>query len=97
MSPTVRKGLLATAASLLAILLVVGLSRLTNSLDTTRFSWDFRYYIGMAQHPFAPPEASPFAYRYARPCWYGWSRTLPPFPWKEHSAPWLMRGQSCNC
>ena len=23
---------------------------LTNSLDTARFSWDFRYYIDMAEH-----------------------------------------------
>ncbi|MFN2120813.1 MAG: hypothetical protein ACK2T0_10505, partial [Anaerolineales bacterium] len=67
MNPTLRKGLLAVASTLLAVLLVAGLSLLTNSLDTTRFSWDFRYYIGMAQHPFAPPEASPFAYRYATP------------------------------
>jgi len=64
---TLRQGLLSAAATLLAILLVAALSRVTNSLDTTKFSWDFRYYIGMAQHPFSPPEASPFAYRYATP------------------------------
>ena len=52
-------------AALLSGVLVAALALTTNSLDTTKFSWDFRYYIGMAQRPFAPPLASPFAYRYA--------------------------------
>jgi hypothetical protein len=54
-------------AALLSIFLVVCLDLLTNSLDTHRFSWDFRYYIGMAQNGLRPPLASPFAYRYVTP------------------------------
>ncbi len=50
-----------------AAMLVVLLDRLTNSIDTTRFSWDFRYYIDMARRGLVPPLASPFAYRYLTP------------------------------
>ena len=67
MNGTVARGRLVAGAALLAVLLVAGLALTTNSLDTTRFSWDFRYYIRMAQSPFAPPLASPFAYRFATP------------------------------
>jgi hypothetical protein len=50
------------------VLLLVGLiNLLTNSIDTGRFSWDFRYYIDIAEHGFAAPMASPFAYRYVTP------------------------------
>jgi hypothetical protein len=55
-------GVVATAA-----LLVVLLDALTNSLDTVKFSWDFRYYIAMAQRGLVPPLASPFAYRFLTP------------------------------
>ncbi len=55
------------AALVLSVLLIAGLAFTTNSLDITRFSWDFRYYIQMAEKPFVPPLASPFAYRYATP------------------------------
>jgi hypothetical protein len=54
-------------AVLLSILLVACLDYLTNSLDTGKFSWDFRYYIGMAENGFRAPLASPFAYRYVTP------------------------------
>ena len=50
-----------------AALLVALLDWLTNSLDTARFSWDFRYYIDMARRGLVPPLASPFAYRYLTP------------------------------
>ncbi len=55
------------AAVVLSVLLIAGVALTTNSLDITRFSWDFRYYIQMAEEPFVPPLASPFAYRYATP------------------------------
>jgi hypothetical protein len=54
-------------ACLLSILLIVGLDLLTNSLDTHKFSWDFRYYVSMAATGFRAPMASPFAYRYVTP------------------------------
>jgi hypothetical protein len=54
-------------AALLSAFLVTCLGVLTNSLDTHKFSWDFRYYIGMAENGFSPPLASPFAYRYVTP------------------------------
>ena len=54
-------------AALLSIVLIVGLDLLTNSLDTQKFSWDFRYYVSMAATGFQAPLASPFAYRYVTP------------------------------
>jgi len=73
----VRRGWRVVAAAVVSALLVVGLGLATNSLDTTRFSWDFRYYIRMAQSPFAAPMASPFAYRYGTPLLvYGISNVL---------------------
>lgn len=54
-------------AAILSISLVALLGFLTNTLDIHKFSWDFRYYIGMAQHGLQPPLASPFAYRYVTP------------------------------
>jgi hypothetical protein len=66
-SGAVTRGRLVAGAALLSAVLVAGLALTTNSLDTARFSWDFRYYIRMAQSPFAPPLASPFAYRFATP------------------------------
>jgi len=56
---------LGTAA--VAFLLVAAIDLLTNSIDTDRFSWDFRYYIDIAEHGFAAPMASPFAFRYMTP------------------------------
>ena len=53
----------ATAAFLLAVLFDLS----TNSLDTERFSWDFRYYVAMAEHGLTAPMASPFAYRFLTP------------------------------
>ena len=67
MSDAAARGRLVAGAALLSGLLVAALALATNSLDTTKFSWDFRYYIWMAQSPFTPPLASPFAYRYATP------------------------------
>jgi hypothetical protein len=64
-SDTAARGRLVAGAALLSALLVTALALATNSLDTTKFSWDFRYYIQMAQSPFTRPLASPFAYRYA--------------------------------
>lgn len=54
-------------AAALSAVLIVSIHLLTNSLDTAKFSWDFRYYIGMAQNAFDAPQASPFAYRYVTP------------------------------
>jgi hypothetical protein len=55
-------------AVLLSTLVVIGLDWATNSLDTQKYAWDFRYYIGMAREGFyARPLASPFAYRYLTP------------------------------
>ena len=54
-------------AAFLALMLVAAIDVLTNTLDTRRFSWDFRYYIEMAERGFAAPMASPFAYRYFTP------------------------------
>ena len=52
-------------AAILTALLIAALDALTNSIDIQNFSWDFRYYIGMARDGFhARPLASPFAYRY---------------------------------
>jgi hypothetical protein len=50
-----------------AMVLVVAIDWSTNSIDTTRFSWDFRYYIDMARRGLVPPLAGPFAYRYLTP------------------------------
>ena len=55
------------SAAMAAAVLVVFIDALTNSLDTAKFSWDFRYYIDMALRGLAPPLASPFAYRYLTP------------------------------
>ena len=54
-------------AVLLVVCLVVLLDLLTNSIDTQKFSWDFRYYIRMARRGLTGPMASPFAYRYLTP------------------------------
>jgi hypothetical protein len=54
-------------AAILSALLIVVIDALTNALDLQKFSWDFRYYIGMAQNGFDAPLASPFAYRYLTP------------------------------
>ncbi len=52
-------------AAILSISLIVTLDALTNSIDLQKFSWDFRYYIAMAQDGFHTRQlASPFAYRY---------------------------------
>jgi hypothetical protein len=52
-----------TALLLVGVLVV--LRCCTNSLDTHKFSWDFRYYIAMAQDPASPDaQVAPFAYRY---------------------------------
>ncbi|HET6846498.1 MAG TPA: hypothetical protein VFH29_06655 [Anaerolineales bacterium] len=50
-----------------AALLVAAIDKLTNSIDTTAFSWDLRYYIDMARRGLVSPLASPFAYRYLTP------------------------------
>lgn len=54
-------------AAVLAIALVAGIARLTNSVETNVVTWDFRYYIAMARDGFLTPGASPFAYRYVTP------------------------------
>ena len=54
-------------ATIGALLLVAVIDLLTNSIDTARFSWDFRYYFDMAEHGLRGPLASPFAYRYLIP------------------------------
>lgn len=57
----------AIQATIIALLLVMAVDLLTNSIDTERFSWDFRYYADMAEHGLDGPLASPFAYRYLTP------------------------------
>lgn len=53
---------------ILSIVLISLLDLLTNRVDVTRFQWDFRYYIAMAQDGLNTPLlASPFVYRYATP------------------------------
>ncbi len=55
-------------AGILSIVLIGLLDLLTNRIDITRFQWDFRYYIAMAQDGLSTPLlASPFVYRYATP------------------------------
>jgi len=55
-------------AGILSIILIGLLDLLTNHVDVTRFQWDFRYYIAMAQDGLNTPLlASPFVYRYATP------------------------------
>jgi hypothetical protein len=54
-------------AIVLSAALVSSIGASTNSLDTQKFSWDFRYYIGIAQNGLTAPLASPFAYRFATP------------------------------
>jgi hypothetical protein len=55
-------------AFFVSALIVVGLDLLTNTLDTQKYAWDFRYYIAIAKDGFnAQPMASPFAYRYLTP------------------------------
>ena len=55
-------------AFLTAIVLVAAIDLVTNSLDTLKFTWDFKYYIGMTEHGFkADPLIGPFAYRYPTP------------------------------
>jgi hypothetical protein len=55
-----------------AFLLVAAIDLHTNSIDTARFSWDFRYYISIAEHGFGGELASPFAYRFITPLLAGW-------------------------
>ena len=55
-------------AGILSVVLIGLLDLLTNHIDVTRFQWDFRYYIAMAQDGLNTPLlASPFVYRYATP------------------------------
>jgi len=55
-------------AGILSVVLIGLLDLLTNHVDVTRFQWDFRYYIAMAQDGLNTPLlASPFVYRYATP------------------------------
>ncbi len=55
-------------AGILSIVLIGLIDALTNRIDVTRFQWDFRYYIAMAQDGLSTPLlASPFVYRYATP------------------------------
>jgi hypothetical protein len=54
----------AIAGALLSLVLVIGISAATNTVDINAFTSDFNYYIAMAQYGFAKPGASPFAYRY---------------------------------
>ena len=55
-------------AMLLSAALIVVLDLLTNSLDISKYSWDFRYYIAMARDGFNTTYlASPLAYRYLTP------------------------------
>jgi hypothetical protein len=64
-------------AAVLSVGLIVAIGALTNSLDIQNFSWDFRYYIAMAQDGFKAPLASPFAYRYLTPLFvYGITHTF---------------------
>jgi hypothetical protein len=53
------------SAPLLAAGIVLVLAVFTNSLDIARFSWDFRYYIAMAERGLdAADLVAPFAYRW---------------------------------
>lgn len=54
-------------ATLVALFLTAAIDLLTNSIDTHRFSWDFRYYADMAENGLGEDLASPFAYRYLIP------------------------------
>lgn len=67
MMDAIRKGRHVFGAAILSTLLIVAIGALTNSLDIQKYSWDFRYYIAMAQNGFNTPLASPFAYRYLTP------------------------------
>lgn len=53
------------AVGLLAAALVIGLDAVTNSLDISRYAWDFIHYIDMAEHGVAgnPDLVAPYAYR----------------------------------
>jgi MYXO-CTERM domain-containing protein len=53
------------AVALLAALLVVGLDAVTNSLDISRYAWDFIHYIDMAENGIDgnPGLVAPYAYR----------------------------------
>lgn len=54
--------------SLVSIALITVLDLFTNSIDTSRNTWDFIYYIALAKDGFhATLLASPFAYRYLTP------------------------------
>jgi hypothetical protein len=59
-------------AVIAAAALVLALDAVTNTIDRTRFSWDFRYYIDLAENGFSGSLASPFAYRYATPMLARW-------------------------
>lgn len=54
---------------LIATATVVSLDLITNSLDIVHYSWDFKYYINLAENGFNPNPLliSPFAYRYPTP------------------------------
>jgi hypothetical protein len=62
-----RSALRLGAVTAVAALLVAVIGALTNRIDTSAFSWDFRYYINVAERGFSVPSASPFAYRYLTP------------------------------
>ncbi len=51
--------------ALIAAVLVVGLDAVTNSLDISRYTWDWFHYIDMAEHGVAgnPGLVAPYAYR----------------------------------
>jgi hypothetical protein len=53
------------AVALLAAVLVLGLDAVTNSLDISRYAWDFIHYIDMAERGVAgnPNLVAPYAYR----------------------------------
>ena len=53
------------AVGLLEAALVIGLDAVTNSLDISRYAWDFIHYIDMAEHGVAgnPGLVAPYAYR----------------------------------
>lgn len=67
MSESGRSAIRLGVVTAVAALLVVVIGALTNRIDTTTFSWDFRYYINLAEQGFSAPSASPFAYRYLTP------------------------------
>lgn len=54
--------------SFICISLIIAIDYCTSELDIISFSWDFAYYIAMAEHGFSTkPLVSPFVYRYPTP------------------------------